>query len=108
MCKDVSNGRKYISWTPYEFTEFTNLCSSSKIGIVLQNNGDILIFKSKRLVFVKRNGKWLFLDYYTIVHPESGSNSLLRWAETGVHEEHVITVSLKSRQIAQLQKTAFV
>lgn len=64
--KDVSRGKKHISWTPYEFTEFTNLCSASKIGIVLQNNGDILIFKSKRLIFVKRSGKWLFLDYHTI------------------------------------------
>lgn len=34
----------------------------------------------------------------TIVHLESGSNSLLRWAETGVHEEHVIPVSLKRRR----------
>lgn len=34
----------------------------------------------------------------TIVHLGSGSNSLLRWAETGVHEEHVVPVSLKRRR----------
>lgn len=32
----------------------------------MQSNGDMLIFKSRQLVFVKRNGRWMYLDSYTI------------------------------------------
>lgn len=57
-------------WTPYEFTDFTKMCKSENgsnwIGIIMQSNGDMLIFKSQQLVFVKRNGKWMYLDSYTI------------------------------------------
>ena len=57
-------------WTPYEFIDFTKMCKSEAgsnwIGIIMQSNGDMLIFKSQQLVFVKRNGKWMYLDSYTI------------------------------------------
>lgn len=57
-------------WAPYEFTDFTKMCKSEDgsnwIGIIMQSNGDMLIFKSQQLVFVKRNGRWMYLDSYTI------------------------------------------
>ena len=57
-------------WTPYDFIDFTKMCKSENgsnwIGIIMQSNGDMLIFKSQQLVFVKRNGKWMYLDSYTI------------------------------------------
>ena len=63
-------GSKRTPWTPYEFIDFANKCYSDNgsqwIGIIMQSNGDMLIFKSKQLVFVKRNGKWTYLDSYTI------------------------------------------
>ena len=59
------------TWTPYEFVDFANKCyyenGSQWIGIIMQSNGDMLIFKSKHLVFVKRNGKWIYLDSYNII-----------------------------------------
>ena len=61
---------KYIPWTPYEFVNFANMCRSENnsnwIGIIMQSSGDILIFKSKQLIFVKKNGKWMYLDSYAI------------------------------------------
>lgn len=61
---------KHIPWTPYEFSDFANKCcydnGSNWIGIIMQSNGDMLIFRSKQLVFVKRNGRWMYLDSYTI------------------------------------------
>lgn len=66
----TSDSKKHTPWTPYEFIDFTNLCCSENgsewIGIIMQSNGDMLIFKSRQLVFVKRNGKWMYLDSYTI------------------------------------------
>ena len=60
----------HTSWTPYEFLDFTNMCRSESgsnwVGVIMQSNGDILIFKSQTLIFVKRNGKWMYLDSYTI------------------------------------------
>ncbi|MBQ7597750.1 MAG: hypothetical protein IJU56_04130 [Clostridia bacterium] len=62
--------KKYMPWTPYDFIDFTNMCCSENgsewIGIIMQSNGDMLVFKSRQLVFVKRNGKWMYLDSYTI------------------------------------------
>jgi len=40
--------------------------NSNWIGIIMQSSGDMLIFKSKQLIFVKKNGKWMYLDSYAI------------------------------------------
>ncbi len=61
---------KHTPWAPYEFMDFTNMCCSDGdsewIGVIMQSNGDMLIFKSRQLVFVKRNGKWMYLNSHTI------------------------------------------
>lgn len=70
MQEHLTNTQKHTPWAPYEFIDFTNMCRSENgsnwIGIIMQCNGDMLIFKSQQLVFVKRNGKWMYLDSYTI------------------------------------------
>ena len=66
----TEGNNKHIPWTPYEFINFANMCRSENnsnwIGIIMQSTGDMLIFKSQQLIFVKRNGKWMYLDSYTI------------------------------------------
>ncbi|MBQ6979193.1 MAG: hypothetical protein IJQ07_00950 [Clostridia bacterium] len=57
---------KHTAWAPYEFIDFASLCDSGWIGVIMQNNGDILIFKKRSLVFAKRNGKWAYLNSFTI------------------------------------------
>ena len=65
-----SSHAKHTPWSPYDFIDFTNMCNtesgSNWIGIIMQSNGDMLIFKSKQLVFVKRSNRWMFLNSYTI------------------------------------------
>ena len=56
----------HTTWAPYEFINFADLCVSEWIGVILQNNSDMLIFKNKQLVFAKRNGKWIYLNSYTM------------------------------------------
>ncbi len=56
---------------PYRFCNFAQKCytddyDSVWVGIILQNNGDILIFKNRQLVFIKRSGKWLYINPHRI------------------------------------------
>ena len=66
----TTNSHNHTPWTPYEFIDFTNMCCSDDgsewIGVIMQANGDMLIFKSRQLVFVKRNGKWMYLNSYAM------------------------------------------
>lgn len=65
-----SSNNEHVPWTPYEYIDFANICHSENgsnwIGVIMQSNGDMMIFKSMGLSFVKRNGKWMRLDSYTI------------------------------------------
>ena len=66
----TSRSNRHIPWTPYEYIDFTNMCCSENgsewIGIIMQSSGDMLIFKSRQLVFVKRKGEWMYLHSHTI------------------------------------------
>ncbi len=44
---------------PYPFNGFANLCTKSKIGILLTETGDILIINDQKLCYTKHNGNWL-------------------------------------------------
>lgn len=70
MQERATSNKSHTPWTPYDFVDFTNMCHSENgsnwIGVIMQSNGDMLIFKSRQLVFVKRNGRWMYLDSYTI------------------------------------------
>ncbi len=70
MKEHSTSSTKYVPWTPYEFVDFTNVCKfengSNWIGVIMQSNGDMLLFKAQKLLFVKRSGRWIHLDSYTI------------------------------------------
>lgn len=55
-------------YAPYRFQDICRESVKDKIGIVLQSNGDILIFKNKELFCVRMNGKWKILNFDSIVH----------------------------------------
>ena len=42
---------------PYEYLDIANLCTGAKVGVCLDQEGDLLIFKDKQLLFAKRNIK---------------------------------------------------
>lgn len=52
---------------PYDFLRIANLSTGSKIGVCLLQEGDILIFKDKTLLFAKRNGKWVSFSHEEII-----------------------------------------
>ena len=52
---------------PYQFIRIASLCTGNKVGICLVNNGDILVFKEKTLLFAKRNGTWVCYSHEEII-----------------------------------------
>ena len=43
---------------PYKFSKVAKVCNDKRVGIVLTEMGDILIFYARQLMFAKRNGNW--------------------------------------------------
>lgn len=43
---------------PYDYISFSRYCDESRIGIVLNTNGDILLFKNRSLIYSKKRGVW--------------------------------------------------
>lgn len=52
---------------PYEYLKLANLCTGAKIGVCLIEEGDILVFKDKQLLFAKRNGAWVCFSHEEII-----------------------------------------
>lgn len=42
----------------YDYTSFARYCDAGRIGIVLDINGDILVFKNRSMVYSKKRGVW--------------------------------------------------
>lgn len=43
---------------PYDYINFARFCDLGRLGVVLNSNGEILIFKNKCLIYSKKNGVW--------------------------------------------------
>ena len=52
---------------PFEYLDLANLCVGAKIGVCLNEEGDVLIFKDKQLLFAKRNGAWVSFSHEEII-----------------------------------------
>ena len=55
-------------YAPYDFLGIAKLSYGNRIGVVLEDNGDILIFHDRNLVFAKRNGEWIRFSHEEIVY----------------------------------------
>ncbi|MBE7074463.1 MAG: hypothetical protein E7376_00560 [Clostridiales bacterium] len=42
----------------YDYISFARYCDSNRIGVVLDTNGDILIFKNRSMIYSKKRGVW--------------------------------------------------
>lgn len=42
----------------YDYISFARYCDANRIGVVLDTNGDILIFKNRSLIYSKKRGVW--------------------------------------------------
>lgn len=52
---------------PPKYLSFASYCSANKIGVTLNEKGDIMIFKSNTLIFAKRRGVWNSFDHETLI-----------------------------------------
>ena len=62
----IKNAKENIL-APYEQLDLANLCVGAKIGVCLVEEGDILVFKDKQLLFAKRNGAWVCFSHEEII-----------------------------------------
>lgn len=62
------DNKRYVLFAPYRFQDMCNECSGQLVGIVLQTNGEILIFKNQSLLLARYNGSWKFLNSHVIVN----------------------------------------
>ena len=59
--------RNYSTTAPNEFNFVARYCGDRKIGIVLTESGDLLIFKNRALMFAKRRGKWNIYSHDEVI-----------------------------------------
>ncbi len=69
ICENLSYSKTvdYSLYAPYENLEIANLATGSKIGIALNAEGEVLIFKNKSLLFAKKGGVWVCFSHEEIV-----------------------------------------
>ncbi len=53
--------------TPVSYDNLAKFCGDKRIGIVLTNNGDILVYYGHALAFAKRNGNWIIYSHEEII-----------------------------------------
>lgn len=54
-------------FAPYKHLKLATLATGSKIGICLNEQGDVLVFKNKSLLFAKKGGVWICYSHDEIV-----------------------------------------
>lgn len=71
----MNKSKQLASVTPYMFENVAKLCNEKKIGIVLTENGDVLIFRNRSLMFSKRLGMWNVYSHEEIIQLLSNKGS---------------------------------
>ena len=54
-------------FAPYKHLELATLSTGSKVGVCLSEQGDVLVFKNKSLLFAKKSGVWVCYSHDEIV-----------------------------------------
>lgn len=54
-------------FAPYKHLELATLATGSKVGVCLSEQGDVLVFKNKSLLFAKKSGIWICYSHDEIV-----------------------------------------
>lgn len=56
-----------VPWAPYHLRLIADWTTNARLGVVLNRNGEILIFRDKRLCFARRRGHWVRLVHEPII-----------------------------------------
>lgn len=54
-------------FAPYKYLQLATLATGSKVGVCLSEQGDVLVFKNKSLLFAKKSGVWMCFSHEEIV-----------------------------------------
>ena len=68
------------SYSPLRFISVANYAKDEKVCFILTNNGEVLIFKNKKLFFSKRNGGWSYYNHDSTVRIMAGSSTAVKQA----------------------------
>ncbi len=65
--QSLSKSTKQNIFAPYEYINIASLCTGSRVGVCLDTEGEVLVFKDRQLLFAKRNGNWISFSHEEIV-----------------------------------------
>ncbi len=66
-CTTLEKLRNYATISPNEFENIAKYCGDKRIGIILTENGDLLIFKNRTLMFAKRKNHWNIYSHEEVI-----------------------------------------
>ncbi len=61
------NPKSVPTISPYVFEKVARMCNDKRIGVVLTEEGDILVFYARQLIFAKRNGHWCVYSHEEVI-----------------------------------------
>ena len=68
------------SYAPSRFISVANYAGKDKVCFSLTNNGEVLIFKNRKLFFSKRNGTWSYYNHDSTMRIMAGSSAEVKRA----------------------------
>jgi hypothetical protein len=68
------------SYAPSRFMSVANYADKERACFTLTNNGEVLIFKNKKLYFSKRNGGWSYYNHDSTMRMMAGSSTVVKRA----------------------------
>src|SRR5207253_11397671 len=58
-----------VPYAPHRFSAIANWCNvTNRVALALNRNGEILLFKDRRLQFAKRRGAWQFYSHQPVLN----------------------------------------
>lgn len=64
---NLKNPKTVPTICPYVFDRLARVCNDKRVGIVLTEKGDILIFYARQLIYAKRNGNWCVYSHEEVI-----------------------------------------
>ena len=63
----LKNPKKVATISPITYDNVARICGEKRVGMVLTQKGDILIFFERQIIFAKRNGHWSVYSHDEII-----------------------------------------
>ena len=64
---DIPDTKNKNLYAPYDYVSFANMCVGTRTGVVLSEDGDILIFHNRTMVFAKKSGVWVRYGHEEVI-----------------------------------------